>query len=119
MGQQRRKTHLPARDAAFGAAGSARPAAPAPARARQRVLSMFMQPMPAANYTGVSRPFVVGLILLMLFLSMQTDWSPQSGRGPLAGKLGAPSAAEMREGAKDKVREARAAGRCCSVSPYL
>ena len=64
-----------------------------------------MQPMPAANYTGVSRPFVVGLILLMLFLSMQTDWSPQGGRGPLAGKLGAPSAAEMREGAKDKVRQ--------------
>ncbi len=47
-----------------------------------------MQPMPAGggNGGGVSRPFFVGLVLL------------------LHGKLGAPSAAEVREGAKDQVR---------------
>lgn len=77
------------------------------AGAAARASSMFMQPMPAGggNGGGVSRPFFVGLVLLLLFLSMQTDWSPQgAARGPLHGKLGAPSAAEVREGAKDQVR---------------
>ena len=66
---------------------------------------MFMQPMPAGgNPGGVSRPFFVGLVLLLLFLSMQTDWPPQgSARGPLHSKIGAPSAQELREGAKEKV----------------
>ena len=66
-----------------------------------------MQPMPAGggNGGGGSRPFFVGLVLLLLVLRLQTAWSPQgAARGPLHGKLGAPSAAEVREGAKDKVR---------------
>ncbi|KAK9838492.1 hypothetical protein WJX81_002705 [Elliptochloris bilobata] len=34
---------------------------------------------------------------------MQTDWTPQGARGPLHSKVGAPSASELREGAKDKL----------------
>ena len=33
---------------------------------------MLMQPIPVSQ--GISRPFVVGLCMLLLFLSMQTDW---------------------------------------------
>lgn len=34
---------------------------------------MLMQPVPMSQ--GISRPFVVGLVMLLLFISMQTDWS--------------------------------------------
>lgn len=36
---------------------------------------MFMQPLPNGA-PGISRPFIVAVVLLLLFLSMQTDWSP-------------------------------------------
>ena len=40
---------------------------------------MFVgQPLPN-GHPGISRPFVVAVILLLLFLSMQTDWSPPRG----------------------------------------
>ena len=61
---------------------------------------MLMQPVPMAQ--GISRPFVVGLVMLLLFLSMQTDWGsnkPQSGsrRADLRqlGLVGSPDAAEL------------------------
>ena len=45
---------------------------------------MFMQPLPNGA-PGISRPFVVAVVLLLLFLSMQTEWSP-SPRGGSSGK---------------------------------
>ena len=72
---------------------------------------MFFQP---PQGQGTSRPFVVGLVLLILFLSIQSDWSPGPRRdkrdlrgitttGQLRGK--GTEADDAQEGAKEKVRQ--------------
>lgn len=60
---------------------------------------MFGAHMPS-NSQGVSRPFVVGLILLLLFLSVHTDWG-SSRRGEAKQMQ---TAQQIREGVKEKVR---------------
>ena len=53
-----------------------------------------MQPMPMSQ--NISRPFVVGLVMLLLFLSMQTDWGSgkqqPGGRRADLRQLGFPAA---------------------------
>ncbi len=70
---------------------------------------MFFQPPPGQ---GTSRPFVVGLILLILFLSIQSDWNPGPRRDkrelrgiPTTGQLRGREADsnDAQEGAKEKV----------------
>jgi hypothetical protein len=39
---------------------------------------MFFQPVPGSN-AGISRPFIVGLVMLLLFLSMQVRVPHSSG----------------------------------------
>lgn len=63
---------------------------------------MFGQHAVPGNNQGISRPFVVGLILLLLFLSLQTtDWSPQTARRSDTKPV--LSAAQLREGVKEKL----------------
>ena len=66
---------------------------------------MFMQPLPNAA-PGISRPFVVAVVLLLLFLSTQTDWSPpQKGSpGKRDRELQAEAPAALsKEGTKERV----------------
>mmetsp|Transcript_7794 Transcript_7794/g.22193 ORF Transcript_7794/g.22193 Transcript_7794/m.22193 type:complete len:87 (+) Transcript_7794:352-612(+) len=44
-------------------------------------MPLILQAPPGPNGpNGVSRPFLLGLLLLILFLSTQTDWSPAARR---------------------------------------
>ena len=36
---------------------------------------MFAQPLTAGGPSGLTRPVIVGLVLLLLFLSMQAEWT--------------------------------------------
>ncbi|CAL5222692.1 g5093 [Coccomyxa viridis] len=68
---------------------------------------MFFQTVPGSN-PGISRPFIVGLVMLLLFLSMQTEWTPGNARQSAGKSISSPSgttpsAAEARESMKEKV----------------
>ncbi|KAK9842765.1 hypothetical protein WJX74_002028 [Apatococcus lobatus] len=39
---------------------------------------MFAQPLTTGGPSGFTRPVIVGLVLLLLFLSMQAEWTPAS-----------------------------------------
>ena len=67
---------------------------------------MFIgQPLPN-GHPGISRPFVVAVILLLLFWSMQTDWSPPRGAKPrtdVRQLQAVPADNATREATKEKV----------------
>ncbi|KAK9810654.1 hypothetical protein WJX73_007771 [Symbiochloris irregularis] len=61
------------------------------------------QPMPNGA-SGISRPFVVAVVLLLLFLSIQTDWSPPRGQAKRDPRiLAAAPEALLREATKEKI----------------
>ena len=64
------------------------------------LLPMFMQPI-QNGHPGVSRPFVVAVVLLLLFLSMQTDWT-----GPRTAKPRTDSRALKAQPVDNTTREA-------------
>lgn len=62
----------------------------------------------------VSRPFVLGLLLLLLFLSTQTDWSPAARRQRMEIRAGLASGSlQKQEIMREKVR------RSCFSLPLL
>ena len=64
---------------------------------------MFMQPLPNGA-PGISRPFVVAVVLLLLFLSIQTDWSPpKTSKHDVRLLQAEPPGALSREATKEKV----------------
>ena len=67
---------------------------------------MFIgQPLPN-GHPGISRPFVVAVVLLLLFWSMQTDWSPPRGAKPrtdVRQLQAVPADNATREATKEKV----------------
>ncbi|CAL8462052.1 g1583 [Coccomyxa elongata] len=61
--------------------------------------------MPGTS-SGISRPFIAGLLMLLFFLSLQTEWTPakqnREGRS-LTMQAAAPTASEAREAMKEKI----------------
>ncbi|KAK9909108.1 hypothetical protein WJX75_007265 [Coccomyxa subellipsoidea] len=61
--------------------------------------------MPGTS-SGISRPFIAGLLMLLFFLSLQTEWTPpkqgREGRS-LTMQSAPPTASEAREAMKEKI----------------
>ncbi|BDA41228.1 hypothetical protein COCOBI_02-0080 [Coccomyxa sp. Obi] len=61
--------------------------------------------MPGTS-SGISRPFIAGLLMLLFFLSLQSEWTPakqnREGRS-LTMQAAAPTASEAREAMKEKI----------------
>ena len=47
---------------------------------------MFAQPLATGGPSGLTRPVIVGLVLLLLFLSMQAEWTPSSRKADVPRK---------------------------------
>lgn len=69
---------------------------------------MFMQPPLQANHNHISRPIILGLVLLFLFMTLQNDWSSGHGgsirsKGEARGSQGSDSALPIDDDHKDTV----------------